>query len=150
MNTDQLETRTQCGTAEKPLIENPVKRLIRRVIETAKPTHARVRYDTRAQMWAVLGATDQPVRHFPYGYMENARFSVHHSVVSTGCGGSTNYAVAEGELYTESHSGPLTGWRNLRFDGQKMTGVEGATITEARAIRFMPGRSALYLPDTGD
>lgn len=135
-----------CGLRPPPKIETAPKKLVRRLKEIIKPTHARVRYDTNAGLWAVLNDDQTVHHHFAFGLMRNVQFQVEESVVSSGCGGSrSSYAgIAEGDLQEHFHGTEVAGFRNLDFDGEKFVDDAKQQLKSASVLRLMGDRRAMY------
>jgi hypothetical protein len=140
------------NTPTTPPKENKLKKLVRRVVQTIKPTHCFIRYNTMTQKWAVLDMTNpsSPVvlREFDFGYMINVKFKAQKVTSSSLCEYGTIIGTAEGDLI-EGYFGPSgrednIGYRNLMFDGTSFKNMEGQDITEAKRLRIMSGRQAVY------
>ncbi len=137
-----------CNIKSVPKIEHKVKRLIRRVIEYVKPTHARIRWDSMANKWAVLQPDNSSDHHFEYGVMRDVKFYTEHlkGYDRQRCAQiNENIGVAEGELQENYYGNDATGFVHMSFD-QKLGFVseeKHIPIRHAKILRLMSGRQAL-------
>ena len=130
---------------EKPKKESPVMKLVRRVKEKFRPTHASVRFDIYANppRWGVLDDKHEAVRHFEYGVMENVEFSSYQNVNLKGCAGM-NVGVATGMLRQDTYGNDSVGYENLSFNGRNFVNAKNEVITRASKLRLLENRRALY------
>ena len=97
-----------------PRGESALRGFVRRILQTVKPSQARVRYDAAVNMWAVLDENNQPVRHFAYGYIESATLESITVREGHGCGArSTSIGVASGALREGVYAPDLQNPQNI-------------------------------------
>lgn len=137
-------------TCQKPPIQPTVldskpKAFVRRLIQKFAPIHARVRYDATKNLWAILDDSNQPIRHFRNGFMENVQLSHVHVKIGSGCGASSEYiGIASGTLREGIYSPNLVGLTNLSFK-QGFIDEQGNSLSSCSQLQLMPERRALYL-----
>lgn len=127
-------------------VEHKTKRLIRRLKELVKPTHASVRYDSTANKWAVLDKDSNPIRHFEHGVMTDVVFSTAKvEGQRVGCGGSSSsiVGIATGSLRQDTYGSDAIGYSNLSFDGHQFINDQGNLLTSAKSLRLLENRRAL-------
>lgn len=139
---------TTCTIETKPKIEHKVKRFVRRMKEGIKPTHARIRYDTMANKWAVLNDDNSAHHHFTHGVMTNVTFVTQklqgYDVLRCGYI-NANIGIAEGDLRENYYGNDAEGFTHMGFDPQGgFTDGNGKPITRATVLRVMTDRRALY------
>jgi hypothetical protein len=134
-----------CNTTDKTTTSKVVK-LVRRIKQSIKPTHCKVRWDSMVNKWAIMdGPLDklQLVRHFEYGYMTNVKFYPMNTTIPSICVYSQTIGIAEGDLVENDHGSEVTGFVNIGFNGQQFEDASHNPITEAKYLRLMSGRTAL-------
>jgi len=132
--------------------KSKVRKLLRRIKQTIKPTHCCIRFDTMTKQWAVLDLTNpsEPgvIRHFEYGYMTNVSFRTQKVSSAQLCLYGELIGIAEGDLIEGSYgpSGAMEniGWKNLAFSRDGFRNTDGQVITRASALRIMSARQAVY------
>jgi len=142
-------TTLTCATKPEAIVESKTKKLIRRVIEYVKPTHARIRYDSMLKKWAVLNKDNTPHHHFEFGVMVNVTFKIEKvkGYDPLRCSNIDELVgVAEGDLQENYYGNDGAGFHHMSFD--KSNGFidedTGAKLTKTSTLRLMTERRALY------
>lgn len=150
---------SNCTTTITPiptptLVDSKPTAFVRRLIQKFAPvSNARVRYDTEKSLWCLLDSENKPLRHFAFGYIENAVFSfaeIKKLVHVAGCGGgydredTTTIGIATGTLREGVYHPSVRGLENLRFRGDSFLNGRDEVLRSASVLQLMPNRRALY------